>query len=522
MFRRLYWIVVLAFLVIPAPPGGVVPAFARARAGVPPLVAGVHAPNREWTEVDYERVARGRFGTVKMMSYHPPEAFARLRRDNPALQFALRLDTPWNELPDPLAFAALQVPYLRSLIGAGYELWVEIGNEPNLELHPESELAFASWYEVVLGALRAAVPEARYGFPGLAENRREMAWLEASAPAIEASDWLGVHAYWATEGQMLDPRHALKFMEFHRRFPHLPVLVTEAGNNALGVPEAERARQYARFVRTVARLPYVRALHFFILSGTVEWQRFFFDDTMVVAVREAGREPVPLLDGLQESGRYVVAAVQPLLGRSGGPGAEPRPSPPSRPVLPTPAPTGRRQLLVDPQPRAPDGAGTGGRWQRQTPGGGLRTTSAYLATHLSLRAEVAPPLPGVPLAMQLAEADLSAADPGAEAIGFALLWDGREWRLQYWREGEAAVDMPLSGVPASGAGGTEWYHLEVAIEPRSAAVWLWPRGASRPPEPNAVFAPPEAAAKDGARPRYVILPDHPVANVHLEGETRDS
>src|SRR6266496_356117 len=113
----------LLFL-LPAPPGDVVPPYGRARAGVPPLAAGVHAPNRPWRDADFVRAAQGQFGFVKMMSYHPLESYARLRQELPHIQFAVRLDTPWNELPPPDQFAGRNTPYLRSLVQAGYQPWV--------------------------------------------------------------------------------------------------------------------------------------------------------------------------------------------------------------------------------------------------------------------------------------------------------------------------------------------------------------------------------------------------------------
>jgi hypothetical protein len=548
-------------LLLPPPPDGVGQAFARARAGAPGLAVGVHAPNRPWREQDFTWVAQGRFGAVKMMSYPPPEAYARLRRDNPRIQFAVRLDTPWNELPPPARFAAAHAPRLRALVQAGYEPWVEIGNEPNLELHPQAEAAFAGWYAAALSHLRAAVPGARYGFPGLAPGRREAAWLEANAAAIAASDWVGVHAYWADEREMLDPRRGLRLAAFHRRFPRLPLLVTEAGNSAWGVPAAERARQYARFVRTLARLPYVRAVHFFILSGTPEWRSYFFDDLTVAAVREAAREPAPVVDGLAGAGRSALAAVQPLL--AGTLLAADQPAQTAPPVtapepVPTPAPFARRQLLVDPRPSAaPAVEPASGPWVSLTPeappAARLRTASGYAATHFSVQLELAPPAPGVPFALQLADGDLFAGvlayGGGAGATGFAVLWDGEGWRLQHQRAGVVAADVLLAGVaprdqataeaargaaagtgvrqgpaePTSSQDGQDgWYCVELALEPRSAAAWVWRRGEPQPAAPNAVFAPPEAAALDGARLRALFLPAHPVANVVLEGATRDS
>jgi len=539
------WIAIaLLLLLLPGPPGGVLPPFARAREGATPLAPGVHAPNRPWQEADFARVEQGAFQTVKMMSYHPLEAYARLQHRQPQLQFAVRLATPWNELPPVDRFVAANVPYLRSLVAAGYRPWVEIGNEPNLELHPYAEQAFGTWYGQVLAALRQAVPEASYGYPGLAPNRRERQWWMANAAAIEQSDWVGVHAYWQSARQMLDPRQGLEVVEVHRLFPDRPVLITEAGNDSYRATSGERAEEYARFLRTVARLPYVRAVYFFILSGTPEWQRFFFDDGMAAAVREAAREPVPVVDGMRDgwsgASRLALALLQTLFApRAAAPGP---PEGRGAAVTPTPAPFTRRTLLVDP---APDGAS--GRWVVLSPagslgaagtsGGGhpaaaLRSASSYLATDLSVRLEVPAPAGETPFAIQLAEADLfaspsrathgaapAAAPDGLQQTGFALLWDGTQWRLQYYREAALAADLPLAGAPDAGQGGM--LEIEVALEPRSAAAWVWRRGEAEPAVPNAVFAPPEAAALDGARPRALFLPNLPITNLTLEGATRD-
>ncbi|HET7768659.1 MAG TPA: hypothetical protein VFN74_07770, partial [Chloroflexota bacterium] len=293
MVRFLVAPALLLVLLIAPPPDSILPSFPRARAGAAPLLVGVHAPNRAFNEQDYARIAEGELGTVKLMGYHPLESYARLQRSLPDLRFYVRLNTPWNELPSPEQFVNANAPHLRALVDTGVIPWVEIGNEPNLELHPQAEMTFVEWYLDVLARLRAAVPEARYGFPGLARDLRELDWLEANAPAVEASDWLGVHAYWNHEREMLDPRGALKLTTFRDRFPNLPIVVTEAGSLSHGLSTAERGRQHARFVRTLARLPYVEAVHFFILSGTEEWRRFFFDQSMMAALRRASADPLP-------------------------------------------------------------------------------------------------------------------------------------------------------------------------------------------------------------------------------------
>jgi hypothetical protein len=143
---------------------------------------------------------------------------------------------------------------------------------------------------------------------------------------------------------------------------------------------------------------------------------------------------------------------------------------------------------------------------------GLRSASGYIATDLSLHLEVAPPAAGSPCAVWIADA--------GRTTGFALLWDGGRWHLQYRRGGAVLEDRLLDESATPPGGGR--LQVEIAVEPRSAAAWVWPVGESRPDAPQAVFAPPDAATADATSPRYVALPALPVTNVSLEGLTRFS
>jgi len=159
------------------------------------------------------------------------------------------------------------------------------------------------------------------------------------------------------------------------------------------------------------------------------------------------------------------------------------------------------------------------------PAAALRTTSAYTITDFSARFTVAPPVLGVPFALQLAESDVFMQPRAGGPIGstgFALLWDGATWRLQYRRAGALAVNLSLTGVPHAHQEGDGFLQAELALEPRSAAAWIWRSGEPQPAHPNAVFAPPEDAALDGARARALFLPAHPITNLILEGATRYS
>ncbi|HET7768231.1 MAG TPA: hypothetical protein VFN74_05600, partial [Chloroflexota bacterium] len=280
-----------------------------------------------------------------------------------------------------------------------------------------------------------------------------------------------------------------------------------------------------------ARLPYVDAVHFFILSGTEEWRRFFFDQTMVASLRRASGDPLP--EWAQRLGFTLPSRrlFDPtLLVEPSVPAVTPIPTVRAAATpTPTPEPFFRRRLLVDPTPAGASVLAPvpGARWARLTgarpPAAALRTASAYTISDASARFSVAPPRTGEPFALQLSETDLFAPGPpaSASATGFALLWDGAVWRLQYHRAGRVMSDLSLAGVPAPDAlAGGEWLHGEVAIEPRSAAAWLWRNSEAQPAIPSAVFAPPEAAVQDAARPRALFLPAHPVSNLILEGATR--
>ncbi|NIV32742.1 MAG: hypothetical protein GWN58_25840, partial [Anaerolineae bacterium] len=80
---------------------------------------GVHGRNdRFFTGRDYELVRRARIETLKMMSHTNVSVFEKLRRENPQVEFIVRLyDDRINKNSRPTAghFAARMIPIMRSL-----------------------------------------------------------------------------------------------------------------------------------------------------------------------------------------------------------------------------------------------------------------------------------------------------------------------------------------------------------------------------------------------------------------------
>ena len=238
---------------------------------------GLHARNdRFFTGRDYELVRRARVETLKMMSHTDASVFAKLRKENPQVEFIVRLyDDRINKNSRPTAarFATRMIPIMRSQ--RSYATKFEIHNEPNhatgLEGWGSSDKharSFNSWYWEVRARLKRACPWAKLGFPGLALNspHRDLNWLSICKKSIEASDWLGCHCYWQY-GNMFSDAWGLRFKLYHRRFPNKKIEITEFGNSTPNLSREEMANQYAQYYQKVNGYPYLGSASSFIASS---------------------------------------------------------------------------------------------------------------------------------------------------------------------------------------------------------------------------------------------------------------
>jgi N-acetyl-anhydromuramyl-L-alanine amidase AmpD len=246
---------------------------------------GLHGRNDTlFTRQDYELVKRARIETLKMMSQTDPSVFARLRKENPQIEFIVRLyDDRFNpnSRPTPAQFAAKMTPIMRNL--RPYAVKFEIHNEPNhatgLEGWGASDnhaRSFNSWYMQVFVRLKRACPWAKLGFPGLALNNphRDLSWLSICRNSIEASDWLGCHCYWQYNN-MLNDAWGLRFKLYHRRFPNKQIEITEFGNSTPNLSWDEMANQYARYYQELNGYPYLGSASSFIASSPdPAWHQF--------------------------------------------------------------------------------------------------------------------------------------------------------------------------------------------------------------------------------------------------------
>ncbi len=276
---------------------------------------GVHARNSVFfTEADYVLIRRARIETIKMMSLTDVSVYERLRRENPGIEFIVRLYDDRirrDSRPSPADFVARMVPIINSL--QPYATKFEIHNEPN---HAEgvegwgasddNARSFRDWYMQVLSALKEACPWAKFGFPGLALNspHRDLEWLTICRDAIRASDWLGCHCYWQY-GNMLKDEWGLRFKLYHERFPKKPIEITEFGDSTPNRPREEIARLYVQYYTELNKYPYLGSASAFIASSPdPAWVTF-------VWMKEGG-EMLPVVQAVANMERKPVEIAEPV------------------------------------------------------------------------------------------------------------------------------------------------------------------------------------------------------------------
>lgn len=162
----------------------------------------------------------------------------------------------------------------------GREVIVEIHNEPNLYAEGlgsswANGAEFMDWYMELLQYLKHAftLPNVSWAFPGLSPGP-EVPDIRADSydfmmdceEAIKASDFLCVHAYWATQNGIGLETAVYQVQQIALHFPGKPIYVSEASNNVGGVSPDTKAAEYAAFWQAL-HIPQVRGVTFFVASA---------------------------------------------------------------------------------------------------------------------------------------------------------------------------------------------------------------------------------------------------------------
>lgn len=255
---------------------------------------------------EFENLLAGRPGLIKVLNAHSENYISLLALSNPGckwvvrafLNFGGRAITPRQFFDDTVNDTRRALNALADVNVPISNIDVELHNEPNIPLEGygtawNSAWQFNAWYLSVLGLYRAEFPHHQFMFPGLSpgptvpgQRINHIEFLESCQPAVNASNSLGIHAYWnppdfpmVTALNVIDETMAM--------FPNMHVFITEASNNnrTSQRPTPEQiAEQYVQFWLQMRMRVMVDGIAFFVVSAS---DQFFGPETWVD--KELGR-----------------------------------------------------------------------------------------------------------------------------------------------------------------------------------------------------------------------------------------
>ena len=243
---------------------------------------GLHAsadPNI--TDAEFQEFLNLRPGILKVLSFHSDTAIRRLATSFPTASWIVRafLDFGGRTIP-PDQFVNDTLSDVQRALGAlaARDVVVELHNEPNVVPEGLSKswtdgATFAVWWLDVLHRYRAALPGVRFIYPGLSPGTTvsgvkldHIQFAEASRPAIEAADGLGIHIYWSSVYPLANALGVVD--DYISRFRFKPLWVTEASNNKAGTSVPDKASQYLQCWQELQKRATVQGVTYFVASAS--------------------------------------------------------------------------------------------------------------------------------------------------------------------------------------------------------------------------------------------------------------
>lgn len=214
-------------------------------------------------EKDLVQLAEAQIEAVMLHAVESRGTVDRLRAMRPGMLLAFRLTTDLaGERVTAADFAARVAPQAEEMASLGVTVF-EVGSTPNLQFDGWRRSwrggdEYGEWFADVLARLRRAVPEGRFGFPGLAaggfvsgQRADGLQFLSEAEEAVRLADWIGVNCYWTVPEEMALLEGGRWYEEYRSRFPDKELMITEFGNPSGDASPEEKAQQYVDFLRMV-------------------------------------------------------------------------------------------------------------------------------------------------------------------------------------------------------------------------------------------------------------------------------
>ena len=267
----------------PAPPPPQPPVFADA-------LFGLHASaDPGISDAEFQEFRDARTAAIKVTTLHSDAHIRRFANEHPEAEFVLRAFLEFRQFGQIRTISPQQFyndtinDVARSLQALqGRKVVIELHNEPNLTVEGmvfddgrnwRDGATFATWWNQVLQLYRQRFPEHRFMYPGLSPGghipglrQEHTSFIEQSRWVVEASDALGVHIYWSDPFPMAQGLAVLD--DYIRRFPNIPIWITEASNNGAGTSFARKAQEYITFWQECKKRPTVAGVTYFVASAS--------------------------------------------------------------------------------------------------------------------------------------------------------------------------------------------------------------------------------------------------------------
>lgn len=251
----------------------------------------IHGPARQWPQngyclTDNDKSMLNRIGPCpfKGISFYTHQDWQWLS-DHGFYDVGMRLWSEHGILPHPVTFVNDKSPQIEACFSAGLVPWLQVINEPNLELPNMTPLELSSWLITVQSLLRQHFPGIILVSPPISQDSPNSWQYRLSlGEAFDLFDELGVDFYW---GDMQEDA-SWSPSWWKGQFPSKLIRVLECG----GYPGTDRRWRYDTYPSILARYKntsYIKSFHVFLMSSEDKhWQEtgHTYDENIVSILQE--------------------------------------------------------------------------------------------------------------------------------------------------------------------------------------------------------------------------------------------
>ncbi len=258
----------------------------------------IHGPARFWPILGRnitanDRVMLEQLGPMpfKGFSFYQVEDWKWLR-EHGFVDVGIRLWHERGQLPTPQDYLVMHQRGIDNCLDADLTPWVQLLNEPNLELDQldydgkHGVEAVKNWLREALTTFRAHYPMLEFVSPPIAQDApNTWPWLVELGPVMLQHDSVGVDYYWSDDAD-LQPDRGLSPEWYHLMYPNKPIRLLECGGKP-GTTREWRHTTYPNILSRYASYPWLKSAHVYILSAEdIQWDEHQYDNQIITTLTQ--------------------------------------------------------------------------------------------------------------------------------------------------------------------------------------------------------------------------------------------